>query len=206
MCLQTVEVQGGGVTDCTQLGMLVDYSSGPADDKFSLMCRRQAPDDCELNFLLQDTDEIFGDVFQYRMGRKGKATVVRLTVPIFAAPGPKDNLVLMSEKGHMFPVESTKKGLNVCFLYRNRIQTKFNLFLILNLYRNYKCNKLMYSKDCKMRRVLRHNVKKVSKHWSVIISAIVHAKDVAFLTGLQKNKKDTFDNRDSKCLMISIFL
>lgn len=117
MFLQTVQVQGSSITQCWKLGLTVDYSSGPADDKFSLMCRRQATDDSTQNFLYDDTDDIFSDVFQFKLGRKGKSTPVKLIIPTFALPEPRDELILKSNCGHVIKVDKWYRDTennNVC--------------------------------------------------------------------------------------------
>ncbi|XP_060075661.1 uncharacterized protein LOC132555322 [Ylistrum balloti] len=109
MTMQTVEVQGGGITECWKLGLTIDYSSGPADDKFSLMCRRQTTDESDLGFEFENNEDICSDAFQYRLGRTGKPTLVRLTVPIYSGPKAKEEIVLRTEKGHVMSIASLNK-------------------------------------------------------------------------------------------------
>ncbi|XP_069101285.1 uncharacterized protein [Argopecten irradians] len=109
MTMQTVEVQGGGITECWKLGLTIDYSTGPADDKFSLMCRRQTTDESDLGFEFANNEDICSDAFQYRLGRTGKPTAVRLTVPIYSGPSAKEEIVLRTEKGQVFSIASISK-------------------------------------------------------------------------------------------------
>ncbi|OWF55841.1 Ankyrin repeat-like protein [Mizuhopecten yessoensis] len=109
MTMQTVEVQGGGITECWKLGLTIDYSTGPADDKFSLMCRRQTTDESDLGFGFENSEDVCSDAFQYRLGRTGKPTPVRLTVPIYSGPNAKEEIVLRTDKGHVFSTASLNK-------------------------------------------------------------------------------------------------
>ncbi|XP_033745918.1 uncharacterized protein LOC117331342 isoform X2 [Pecten maximus] len=109
MTMQTVEVQGGGITECWKLGLTIDYSTGPADDKFSLMCRRQTTDESDLGFEFANNEDICSDAFQYRLGRTGKPTPVRLTIPIYSSPQAKEEIVLRTDKGHVFSIASLNK-------------------------------------------------------------------------------------------------
>ncbi|XP_052090096.1 uncharacterized protein LOC127726679 isoform X2 [Mytilus californianus] len=106
--LQTVDMQGGTKTFCDRLDLLIDYTDASPDDQFSVMCRKQAIDYSDEDFGLTDRDEIFSDVVNYRLGRKGRQTTATLTVPIFGELEIKEELVLKGNRGYSAPITSLK--------------------------------------------------------------------------------------------------
>ncbi|VDI26429.1 Hypothetical predicted protein [Mytilus galloprovincialis] len=106
--LQTVDMQGGTKTFCDRLDLMIDYTDASPDDKFSVMCRKQAIDYSDEDFGLTDRDEIFSDVVNYRLGRKGRQTTATLTVPIFGELEMREELVLKGNRGYSVPITSLK--------------------------------------------------------------------------------------------------
>ncbi|XP_076074981.1 uncharacterized protein LOC143045972 isoform X1 [Mytilus galloprovincialis] len=104
--LQTVDMQGGTKTFCDRIDLMIDYTDASPDDKFSVMCRKQAIDYSDEDFGLTDRDEIFSDVVNYRLGRKGRQTTATLTVPIFGELEIKEELVLKGNRGFSVPITS----------------------------------------------------------------------------------------------------
>lgn len=101
-------MQGGTKTFCDRLDLMIDYTDASPDDKFSVMCRKQAIDYSDEDFGLTDRDEIFSDVVNYRLGRKGRQTTATLTVPIFGELEMREELVLKGNRGYSVPITSPK--------------------------------------------------------------------------------------------------
>jgi len=101
-------MQGGTRTFCDRLDLYIDYTDGSPDDKFSVMCRKQAIDYSDEDFGLSDRDEIFSDVINYRLGRKGRQTTATLSVPVFGELEAKEELVLKGNRGFYALVDSLK--------------------------------------------------------------------------------------------------
>jgi hypothetical protein len=72
------------------------------------MCRKQAIDYSDEDFGLSDRDEIFSDVINYRLGRKGRQTTATLSVPVFGELETKEELVLKGNRGFFASVDSLK--------------------------------------------------------------------------------------------------
>ena len=100
MLLQTVEIIGGAKTYCDRLDVHVDFFSGAVGDKFSLMCRRQPIDFCDVKFQFAASEEVISDVINYRVQRKGRKTLCMFTVPIYCKPLSSEEVVLKSNEGH----------------------------------------------------------------------------------------------------------
>ena len=100
MLLQTVEIIGGAKTYCDRLDVHVDFFSGAVGDKFSLMCRRQPIDFCDVKFQFAASEEVISDVITYRVQRKGRKTLCMFTVPIYCKPLSSEEVVLKSNEGH----------------------------------------------------------------------------------------------------------
>lgn len=75
MMLQTVEIIGGAKTYCDRLDITIDFNSGAVGDKFSMMCRRQPIDFCDVSFNFGASEEVISDVITYRVQRKGRKTL-----------------------------------------------------------------------------------------------------------------------------------
>lgn len=106
--LQTIQMQGGTRTFCDRLDLYIDYTDGSPDDKFSVMCRKQAIDYSDEDFGLSDRDEIFSDVINYRLGRTGRQTTATLSVPVFGELEAKEELALKGNRGFFALVDSLK--------------------------------------------------------------------------------------------------
>lgn len=59
--LQTVEIIGGAKTYCDRLDITIDFNSGAVGDKFSMMCRRQPIDFCDVSFNFGASEEVISD-------------------------------------------------------------------------------------------------------------------------------------------------
>ncbi|XP_048762419.2 uncharacterized protein LOC125670992 isoform X2 [Ostrea edulis] len=100
MMLQTVEIIGGAKTYCDRLDVHIDFASGAVGDKFSMMCRRQPIDFCDINFQFTASEEVISDVITYRVQRKGRKTLCMFTVPIYGQPLKTEEVVMKSNQGH----------------------------------------------------------------------------------------------------------
>lgn len=98
--LQTVEIIGGAKTFCDRLDITIDFYSGAVGDKFSMMCRRQPIDFCDVSFGFGASEEVISDVITYRVQRKGRKTLCIFTVPIYCKPLSTEEVVLKSNEGH----------------------------------------------------------------------------------------------------------
>nr|XP_022302301.1 uncharacterized protein LOC111110199 isoform X3 [Crassostrea virginica] len=116
MLLQTVEIIGGAKTYCDRLDVHVDFFSGAVGDKFSLMCRRQPIDFCDVKFQFAASEEVISDVITYRVQRKGRKTLCMFTVPIYCKPLSSEEVVLKSNEGHELIVSKVfeKDKVNYC--------------------------------------------------------------------------------------------
>lgn len=106
-------MKGGAKTYCDRLDLTIDYTNASTDDIFSVMCRKQAIDYSDENFALADRDEVFSDVINYRLGRKGRQTTATLTIPVFGQLEIGEELVLKGNRGFTSKVESLKKDGSV---------------------------------------------------------------------------------------------
>lgn len=100
MMLQTVEIIGGAKTYCDRLDITIDFNSGAVGDKFSMMCRRQPIDFCDVSFNFGASEEVISDVITYRVQRKGRKTLCIFTVPIYCKPLSTEEVILKSNEGH----------------------------------------------------------------------------------------------------------
>lgn len=100
MMLQTVEIIGGAKTYCDRLDITIDFNSGAVGDKFSMMCRRQPIDFCDVSFNFGASEEVISDVITYRVQRKGRQTLCFFTVPIYCKPLSTEEVILKSNEGH----------------------------------------------------------------------------------------------------------
>lgn len=116
--LQTVEIIGGAKTYCDRLDITIDFYSGAVGDKFSMMCRRQPIDFCDVSFDFGASEEVISDVITYRVQRKGRKTLCIFTVPIYCKPLSTEEVVLKSNEGHALIVskvfEKDKVRLSLC--------------------------------------------------------------------------------------------
>lgn len=125
-------MKGGAKTYCDRLDLTIDYTNGSPEDIFSVMCRKQAIDYSDENFGLTDRDEVFSDVINYRLGRKGKQTTATLTIPVFGELEVKEELILKGNRGFTSATDSMKKDGSVIDYKSKTLRNAYCVDVLLN--------------------------------------------------------------------------